>query len=191
MKLYLIRHGNTIANEQRLYYGSTDIPLSPTGVSTILALKDEGIYPDVTTFYTTGLKRTNQTLSLIYGDVPYQIITDLAEYHFGEFEMKSYADLVNLPAYQNWIEDTLDTVLCPGGESKKMFKNRVIHAFETLVYKQANASAACCICHGGVIATLMEHYVPDQQNFYEWQPAPGHGYCLEFIDSRFNIYSRL
>ena len=31
MTLYLIRHGNTVANEQHLYCGSTDLSLSPEG----------------------------------------------------------------------------------------------------------------------------------------------------------------
>ena len=33
MRIYLIRHGKTEANERRLYCGSTDLPLSRQGAA--------------------------------------------------------------------------------------------------------------------------------------------------------------
>ena len=37
MRLYLLRHGLTEANAKRLYYGKTDLPLSPEGRAQLLA----------------------------------------------------------------------------------------------------------------------------------------------------------
>ncbi|MGI6235680.1 MAG: histidine phosphatase family protein [Christensenellales bacterium] len=45
MILHLIRHGKTYANEQRLYCGQTDLPLSDTGAAEITQLARAGIYP--------------------------------------------------------------------------------------------------------------------------------------------------
>ena len=39
MTVFLIRHGQTIANEQHLYCGSTDLPLSPAGLAELGELR--------------------------------------------------------------------------------------------------------------------------------------------------------
>ncbi|MBR4078576.1 MAG: phosphoglycerate mutase family protein, partial [Christensenellaceae bacterium] len=49
MKLYLIRHGRTMANEKWLYCGSTDIPLSDNGVKRIN--KSVSNYPEAQDYY--------------------------------------------------------------------------------------------------------------------------------------------
>ena len=37
----------------------------------------------------------------------------------------------------------------------------------------------CIITHGGVIAAIMENLFPEEnKNRYQWQPKPGHGYCI-------------
>ena len=38
MRIYLIRHGKTEANERRLYCGSTDLPLSRQGAAELAQL---------------------------------------------------------------------------------------------------------------------------------------------------------
>ena len=41
MKLYLIRHGKTMANEKHLYCGSTNLPLSEKGIEELQNLHYE------------------------------------------------------------------------------------------------------------------------------------------------------
>jgi alpha-ribazole phosphatase len=59
MTVYLIRHGKTLANEKRLYCGSTDLPLSEKGREEL-----NGIHYDIKNarFLTSGMKRTHETL---------------------------------------------------------------------------------------------------------------------------------
>ncbi len=54
----------------------------------------EHIYPEAegSDFYTTGLIRTEQTLTLIYGEKEHSVIEELREMNFGQFEMKSYQE---------------------------------------------------------------------------------------------------
>ncbi|MGI6634694.1 MAG: histidine phosphatase family protein [Christensenellales bacterium] len=183
MILHLIRHGQTLANQQRLYCGATDVPLTEEGLQAIKSLAAQGIYPalDGLAVYTSGLLRTRQTLEAIYGPVPHGTLPGFQEMHFGAFEMKSYEQLKNDPAYIAWIEDQSGEVSCPGGESSQIFTRRVISAFESL--KNKNQSSLV-ICHGGVIATLMQHLFPQEPlHFYQWQPKPGQGYTL-FLPER-------
>ena len=70
MTIYLIRHGKTEANEKHLYCGSTDLPLSKAGKEAL-----QGVHYDIKNvrFITSGMKRTNETLQMLFGDVPYEV----------------------------------------------------------------------------------------------------------------------
>ena len=182
MVIHLIRHGKTMANERRLYCGSTDLPLSEGGVDELAAFKAEGIYPRADLYFTSGLLRTEQTLDIIYGPVDRRAVAGIAEYKFGLFEMKSYEELKTREDYQAWITDEHGLVECPHGENKRQFEKRVIEGYGYIVgeIRSSGCDSAFISCHGGVIACIMEYLMPGERNFYEWQPKPGRGYTLIF-----------
>ena len=64
-QILLLRHGRTMANEEHLYCGSTDLPLSEEGRA-LLARKRGTYGTDWESFYTSGLSRTRETLELIF-----------------------------------------------------------------------------------------------------------------------------
>jgi len=177
MEIHFIRHGKTLANEKKLYCGSTDLPLSEIGRSEINELKGQGIYPAADIFFTSGLLRTKQTFEIIYTGAENIIIPEIAEFNFGIFEMKSYDDLKENADYLAWINDTTGNVLCPGGDSRNLFERRVMDGFDKIINQTRTSSMV--ICHGGVIVTVMEKLFPGERNFYEWQPEPGRGYVLD------------
>ena len=184
MKIHLIRHGKTYANEKRLYCGKTDLPFSENGIREIVDLKEQGIYPKgVDLFFCSGLIRTVQTIEFIYGPAHYEVVSSLVEYNFGDFEMKSFEELKNRPGYQAWISDDLGEVSCPNGESKQQFTKRVLDGFEQLIKKSPTSGEVLLVSHGGVIVSIMEHFFPNTKNFYEWQPKPARGYSLGFNSS--------
>jgi len=180
MQIHLVRHGKTSANEKRLYCGQTDLPLSENGFSEITLLTKQGVYPRADIFFTSGLLRAEQTLQLIYGEI--NRITDprISEFNFGLFEMKSYDELKDRADYQAWITDETGGVQCPRGESKRQFETRVLAGYNALVEETRNSKkvSAFVVCHGGVIACIMEYLHPGTRNFYERQPQPGRGYTL-------------
>jgi len=188
MNIYLIRHGRTSANEGRLYCGATDIPLSEGGIAELSELKTKGIYPvKPDLYFTSGLVRAEQTLDLLYGPVYREALPQFMEYHFGDFEMKSYETLKNQSDYQAWITDETGLVFCPGGECKQEFTRRVIKGYESLV-KNMQCKNALAVIHGGVITSIMEYLFPSTRNFYEWQPKPGRGYTLTLAPDGINLY---
>ena len=170
MIIYLIRHGKTEANEKHLYCGSTDLPLSEAGKEELCKL----IY-DIKNvhFLTSGMKRTNETLRILFGDVPFKEIPEFREVDFGIFEMQSYDQLKDIPEYQAWLAGDNEANVPPRGESGVQMKERVLAAFSEI------KEDICIITHGGVIATIMEHLFPGEgKNRYQWQPKPGHGYVI-------------
>jgi alpha-ribazole phosphatase len=191
VKIHLIRHGETAANEKKLYCGRTDLPLTVKGIEEIAALKKQGVYPPpADMFFTSGLLRTEQTLEVIYGNVDRERVPGVAEFDFGLFEMKAYDELKDLEEYRIWAEDKTGDVECPGGESKNRFAGRVIEscAFIAETVLQAGSASATVLCHGGVIACIMEHYCPNKKTYYEWLPRPGRGYSLNYTEERFHEF---
>lgn len=172
--IYLIRHGRTRANERHLYCGSTDIPLSPDGAAELRLLR----YPPIQAQYlTSGMTRTNETLRILFGNVPYREAPEFREMDFGIFEMRGYDELKEDPAYLEWITGDNEKNVPPGGESGKEMVSRVLSAFDGLERAGKNT---VLITHGGVIAAIMASRFPEEgKNRYQWQPAPGRGYRME------------
>ena len=180
MTIYLIRHGKTEANEKHLYCGSTDLSLSDTGKEEL-----RSIHYDIQSvrFLTSGMKRTNETLQILFGDVPYETDPRFREVDFGIFEMHRYDQLKDTPEYQVWLAGDNESNVPPEGESGKQMKERVLAAFSEI------QEDTCIITHGGVIAAIMEHLFPDEsKNLYQWQPRPGQGYRINQVDTiRYNV----
>lgn len=201
-QINLIRHGITEGNQRRLYYGAADIPLAEEGVERLKSLVEQEIYPSAgnSDFYTTGMKRTEQTFSLIYGETTHGVIKELREMSFGQFEMKSYEDLKEIPEYTKWAGDKTGTLESPGGESVAGFTERISGGLQILLkkHKKKEQSAAdsnepaavtTVVCHGGTIATIMQECFPkEREHFYKWIPDPGHGYTLELEDGNIVSY---
>ena len=180
MEIHLIRHGKTHANEMGLYCGHTNVPLSDSGVKELTQLKEQGIYPAADVFYTSGLLRAGQTMTILYGAVRRKAISDFAEYNFGRFEMKSHDELVNDSDYIAWIRDETGEVACPAGESKLLFERRVLRGYRYIITtaRLSGISSILAVIHGGVISCIMKHLFEDTKNRFEWQPAQGRGYTI-------------
>ena len=100
MSIYLIRHGKTEANEKRLYCGSTDLPLSEAGREELQSLT-YAITPE--RFVTSGMKRANETLEILFGNVPFSVDSRFREMDFGlGQQMELSRDL--FPTWMNFLE---------------------------------------------------------------------------------------
>ena len=173
MTILLIRHGMTSANELRLYCGSTDLPLSEKGRE--LLNNTRYPTPENAVFITSGMARCNETLRILFGNVDYTVLPGLREIDFGAFEMKSYEQLKDEPAYQTWLTGDNYANVTPGGESGNQMLDRAWDAFRTI------RRNAVIVTHGGIIAGLMAKLFPDEERSrYEWQPRPGCGYRVEY-----------
>ena len=170
MTIYLIRHGKTKANELRLYCGSTDLPLSESGREELLRIRYDisGVR-----FLTSGMARANETMELLFPGVTYEIDPRFREVDFGVFEMHSYEQLRDNPAYQTWLTGDNETNVPPGGESGQQMTARVQVAFAEI------RTDTCIVTHGGVIAAIMAARFPEVgRHRYQWQPKNGCGYAI-------------
>ena len=179
MKLILIRHGKTEANEKRLYCGATDLPLSENGRTELLEKKQSIAYPDIAGFrvLTSGMIRCEDTLAILFGNISHETDASFREMDFGAFEMRSYEEMKNDPAYIAWISGDNEANITPGGESGHIMTTRVICGLNRLLEAGSNT---LLVTHGGVIAAMMAYlFSEESRNRYEWQPKPGSGYEID------------
>lgn len=177
--LHLLRHGATDASRRHLYYGASDIPLAGDAGAELEALKQEGIYPDAAgcRVITTGLKRTEETLAVLYPGLVSEKLLELREMNFGAFELRGYEELKEDPDYQIWISGDYQANICPGGESANEHAERCRKAIDRLL--QESGQDLLIVCHGGSIACVMQHLFPGEgENRWYWDCKTGRGFTV-------------
>ncbi len=165
----LLRHGQTQGNLERRYIGATDQPLCPQGIA---ALAGKRFRAD--RLFVSPLLRCRQTAELLFPGQTQQIIPDLRECSFGDFEGRTYEELKNDPAYRSWL-DTGGRETPPNGESKPEQQARSVRAFQAALAACGQEETAALVVHGGTIMCLLEALEPSHQ-FYAWQCAAGRSF---------------
>lgn len=171
MNWVLIRHGKTQGNLEHRYIGSrTDEPLCAQGITELMI----NSYPCVARVYVSPMKRCMETASLLYPDVPVEMVEGFRECDFGDFENKNYAELNGRADYQAWI-DSNGEMPFPNGESRAAFAARCVQAFEQI----RNQTEDCAIiAHGGTLMAIMEQYAKPSGNYFDFQVKNGEGFVL-------------
>ena len=176
MKLILIRHGETEANQKHLYCGHTDVPLTHEAKEQLKQNQQPKFQTQGMRIITSGAKRCEETAELLFPHAPREQTPAFLELNFGDFEMKSYEELKDTAEYQTWIKDDCKNKT-PNGESGEDLENRVIKAINEIIKEDKDT---ILITHGGVIAVIMSHLFPDEnKNRYEWQPPFCSGYEID------------
>lgn len=136
MKWLIIRHGMTEGNKRKQYIGSTDQPLTEEGKEELRKKQAAGAYREAeevlrkgAPLFVSPMKRCISTAELLFPDIPFTVVNEFREIDFGEFEEKSWEDLQNVPAYQEWI-DSNGLLSFPGGEGQEEFTERIRRGVE-------------------------------------------------------------
>lgn len=142
-------------------------------------------YPRGEGIYVSPLKRCIETAGLIYPAQSVQIIEELAECDFGDFENKNYRELDGNPEYQKWI-DSQGMLPFPGGESQEEFRKRCTKGFQKVVSDciRKERRSASIVAHGGTIMSILAEYARPVQTFYYWHADNGRGYEIELDEKR-------
>ena len=108
--------------------------------------------------------KSTQTARILFPGKKLNIIDELAECDFGEFENKNYLELDGNEHYQAWI-DSGGLLPFPEGESREEFKKRNVVGFQKAVNGciRGGLSTAALVVHGG----------------YDWHVKNGRGYEVE------------
>ncbi|PSL46921.1 alpha-ribazole phosphatase [Salsuginibacillus halophilus] len=172
--LYLIRHGVTAWNLEKRYLGWSDQPLDPAADQALTRLADELVFTSFTEVYTSGMKRTNETLRKV---APQPFIEDLRlrELHFGGFEGFTYDELKEDNRYRRWVDDPCEETP-PAGESWIDFVRRVDEFVDERLV-QAGGEKLLIVAHGGVIRRVVSRFSEDH-GFWDTKIPAGEGLAM-------------
>ncbi|MGI6031081.1 MAG: histidine phosphatase family protein [Eubacteriales bacterium] len=175
--IVLIRHGKTQGNLLRQYIGVTDEPLCAQGEEELRQALQTGRYPQAQRLYASPLLRCQQTAALLYPHLTAQLQPLLRECDFGEFEGKSYPELKDHPAYQQWLQNP--DLPFPQGEARPDFIRRCCEGFTHIADQECHRKGtAALVVHGGTIMAIMHRFCDTHPDFYDCQLSCGQGYLL-------------
>ncbi len=154
--LIFVRHGYSEANEQNIFAGITDVPLTQLGKEqAVLTAKFLSKYT-IDVLYSSDLKRAMQTAEPISKQTGLTIISNkkLREMDLGEWEELPFEAVIqNYPKeYELWMRD-VDNAVVPGGESVPMLRERITKAVEEIAKKHRGESV-CIVTHAEAIRVL-------------------------------------
>jgi alpha-ribazole phosphatase len=160
-KIYFVRHAKPeLPHGGKLFYGSTDYPLSSEGIKRAGELAEDlkGIRFDH--IFSSDMQRALHTAELIVPHRKGEIaqVPALREIDLGEWEGRSFDEV-----REEWDEiyeargKSFDSVAPPAGESFIELQARTVPAFEDILAKCPSGDILL-VAHGGVIWTLMCHY---------------------------------
>ncbi|PMC35967.1 histidine phosphatase family protein [Bacillus sp. UMB0899] len=176
--LFLVRHGITEWNEQKRYLGHTDQGLVRKELSKLDRLKSELQKKRFDYVFTSDLQRCIDTFH--YMQIPIKAIVDhrLREMNFGDWEGKTYSELKDLKAYQNWL-DNWEVASVPNGEYASLFKTRIDSFFHELFQRVNDLNGSqkiLLITHGGVIRYVVSKFTASTTF---WDVSITHGQALQ------------
>lgn len=160
MRLVLVRHGQTAANESGLFYGSTDLPLTNKGIEQGRRVGECLATITFGQIHCSQLQRAQQTARLV---VPNGIITNsdprLNEMHFGSWEMRHHSSIAEEEpqAWQRWVDDW-QNVTPGGGEPFAEFAGRVKSVADELAQQQEDGDSLV-VAHQGVLSLMLAHWL--------------------------------
>jgi broad specificity phosphatase PhoE len=123
--VYLARHGETAWSVSGQHTGRTDLPLTERGERHARALEERLRGASFAKVFSSPSRRAIRTAELAgYGQMA-EIVADLAEWDYGQYEGRRTAEiLVERPDWQLFRDG------CPGGESPSQIGARADRAIE-------------------------------------------------------------
>jgi alpha-ribazole phosphatase/probable phosphoglycerate mutase len=165
-RVWLIRHGEPTEKAMGRCYGVLDVALSDKGrdqMNHVAAyLKSEPI----NCVYTSPRSRAQEGARILGRAVshPVEVIEDLREINFGDFEGLPYDEIAGRDPelYRIWMEKPTE-VLFPNGESFPEMRDRVLNAFDAIRRKH-DGQTVVLVTHGGVNRILLAHVLQMPDN---------------------------
>lgn len=163
MEIYFVRHGQTIWNVEKRFQGLSDSPLTELGITQakLLGKKLKDIKFDK--FYSTSLKRANDTANYIKGnrEQEVEIFDDFVEISMGDMEGIQQEEFKKLYPEQvkNFFFNQLEYDPSSfGGESFLEVRERVAKGLDKFIDLNKDYERVLVVSHGATLKTLL-HYI--------------------------------
>ena len=152
LELWLVRHGETVANASRRISGWTNVPLTPQGIQQAKGVRARLNGTRFDSVWSSDLQRAIDTARFAYGTAT--VDERIREMHFGEMEDVFWEEAdplltAALLAFEEFYP--------PGGETLQQFRDRLLHFVGEL-----STGRHLIFTHGGVIRMLCRQFGLDR-----------------------------
>ena len=156
LRIYFMRHGETVWNRDRRYQGMTDIELSETGIKQAECVAERLKNIQIDKIYSSPLKRAMATAEPVAAVKGLEIIPDdrFREIHFGEWEGQTVPELIEKygDTYKNFIRNP-QIYGFPGEGSVQNVINRLKPGIDEIM--EHDDGNVLIISHGGMIRLMI------------------------------------
>ena len=163
MEIYFVRHGQTVWNVEKRFQGLSDSPLTELGITQAKLLGEKLKDIKFDKFYSTSLKRANDTANYIKGnrEQKVEIFDDFVEISMGDMEGIQQEEFKKLYPEQvkNFFFNQLEyNPSSFGGESFLEVRERVAKGLEKFIKLNQDYERVLVVSHGATLKTLL-HYI--------------------------------
>jgi broad specificity phosphatase PhoE len=160
-RVWLVRHGSTVWNEQQRFCGHSDIALASEGHEQIAWLRERLRHERIGAVYASDLVRTHVTAEDIVAGLARSVKVGTSpawrEIYFGAWEGLTYAEIATrFPDQLGFFTDPVQHAP-PGGETLAQLDERVWSAFlHVLAHRvEEGESDSLIVSHGGPLRVLL------------------------------------
>ncbi len=157
LRLFLVRHGETIWNAAGRYQGHMDVPLSAVGDAQAEALARRLAREHLDVIYTSDLSRAHSTARAIAAPHNLPVFPDprLREMSFGEWEGMTFAQMeAEFPDQVAWWNSDRLNHAPPGGETLGDGAVRMQAVLDDVI-RQHQDQTVLLVSHGGAIKLML------------------------------------
>lgn len=168
-ELLLVRHGETVWNNQGRLQGQQDSQLTAVGLAQAQAIANRLRAEAFTALYSSDLARAYQTAQAIGQITGRVVVVDqrLREQAYGIFEGLTEAEsAAQHPTIYQAFRSTADFVV-PGGESRVMLRQRALAVFADLAQRHRHERIVV-VAHGGLLSAFLRYLL----NLAPLEPTP-------------------
>ncbi len=182
--IYLVRHGQTVWNEEGKLCGSSDVPLSDEGLVQAQKVAARMKNVDLSAVYSSPLLRARQTAEAIasHHNLPVQVEPDLREVDYGEWEgLKVDEAMEKFPELERLRREDPMNFVAPKGEPMKNFAQRVIAAVQRIALRHPDETI-CIVAHQTVNRFILCWVL--QMDFRLWRQLRQDPACVNLLQVR-------
>lgn len=171
MKIYLVRHGQSVANTQGLVCGQEESPLTELGRDQAKRLhgylKENGLFT-LPAFVSPQL-RARDTARIAMGRDDLELIPELKEINTGDYSPYTYDELYRIDPRFRSFADVL-SIEFPNGESILSFRKRVLNWFHPWI--DGREEDLILFSHSYTLNVLIHENTATDMNQFPLYPLP-------------------
>ncbi|MCL4531415.1 MAG: histidine phosphatase family protein [Chloroflexi bacterium] len=165
MKIFLLRHGESVDDVEDAYGGIADFPLTDSGRQTAKALAGRLSGSGIEILYSSPYKRAHETATIVGNalNCKVEVVPDLRERNsYGVLSGVNKAKAKEvfshiLDQLKNKPGDYYSDELVPGAEPLPEFNSRVKRAFEEVIRNASGRNVIGVVTHGNVTRSIYRH----------------------------------